>query len=737
MKRIINIRPFLIAFASLMLGIVAYTFLFLSDSLLHTVLGVAISFFAVCLLGVVIWAFSAKKQTNINAYVVAKRFVFLIALVAVLVGGLFMGVRQAVYNSTLNNYEGSYYVVGDIEDDIVYGDTYTLITLRNVVLNDNVENYVLRSGLRVIVYATDIGHVDGSYTMEFQANIEKVPFENSGYNFYNYNNKTVYSATVLNNSYNFYEDEFDLDEGVRNAYYEALQNNLPIEDANLAYAMLFGQDQNLSQTLEDMFSQTGVTHILAVSGLHVGVLVALLVFVLGLFHFQRDTKLYITAFVLLAYAYLCGFSPSVVRASIMSLVLLYAFLEGRRFDAVSALSFAGIIILLINPLQLFALGFQLSFVALFAIITLVPYANKLLQKTKLPNWVTTPIATTLVISVMTMPLLAYYFNQVAVYSIFANLVAVPLLSVAYLLNFVLLPFVILLPFLGIVLWLPEMLLHVSKLFLGWLSALPGSTITVFSDGYITLLCLLLLAFVIKFVMTKPWIKTIVVLLLLSFAVGSVTYYNIPVVYYDNTITVSYQTNSNVNFVTTTDGEHILVGVALSEEEFETLVNNLRIKKIDTVIAYDYGYKYQEFLLSLCNDYGVNKIYFANTDAESETLLLQTFAQAELMFLQNNVDYYGSDYSILPYVENDVLVGVQMTVGSSTIFVLRASVSATYLNMLRFEDLPAYDLITSNGTSADLAEYGLEADSLVSSVSNQTTTMQVVNLKEQKQITKQL
>ena len=705
MKRVINVRPFLIAFVSLMLGILAYTFLFLTNALWATVLGVAIAFFAFILLGVTIWSFTVKKPTKINVFVYMKRYLFLIALIFVVLGTSFMGVRHFVYNSTLHSYDGVYYVAGDIEDNMQSGEDYTLITLKNVVLSDSTESYVLRSGLTVFVYATDLGDVNASYTMEFQATIEKVNFENSEYNFLNYNNKTAYHATVLNNSYTFYEDKFSMDESVRNAYFEALSNNLSAEDANLAYAMLFGNDSNLSQNIESIFSNTGVAHILAVSGLHVGLLVALLTFLLSALKANRKTKLGVVAIFLVLYAYLCGFSPSVMRASIMSLVLLYAYLEGRRFDALSALSFAGVAILLLNPLQLFMLGFQLSFLALFAIITLVPYLNKLFQKLKVPILLYLSISVTISVTIMTFPLLAYYFNQVAVYGVLANLVVVPILSLSYVLTFLFTPIVIAIQAFGGILILPQLLLHLSKLLLNVLNGLPGSVLTVFSDGYITLMCFVLVAFVAKFVMTKHWLKTLFIILLVAVAAGSTVYYNIPITYYENAITATYQTNSNVGFVSIESGEHILVGVALTEDEFASLVNNLRIRKIDAIIAYDYGYKYEEFVHELCEKYGVSTIYFTNLDSAMQSDIRGEYTGVNLVFLENNVATQTGNFTVLPYVENGVLVAVQMKVGQSEILLLKNALSTTYLNMMRFLDLPNYDMIMSNDIYGNLAKYG--------------------------------
>ena len=111
--------------------------------------------------------------------------------------------------------------------------------------------------------------------------------------------------------------------------------------------MLFGGKQGLSDELKDMFSYSGISHILAVSGLHIGVLVSLIYYCLKKIKLNKFVKLILLATVLIFYSYLCDFTPSVCRASIMAVILCLCDLYKIQYDALSSLSIAGIIILLL------------------------------------------------------------------------------------------------------------------------------------------------------------------------------------------------------------------------------------------------------------------------------------------------------------------------------------------------------------------------------------------------------
>lgn len=196
------------------------------------------------------------------------------------------------------------------------------------------------------------------------------------------------------------------------------------------YAMLFGDSTVLNTAVSDVFYDSGIAHLLAVSGFHISIIVVFLGFIFDKLKLNKYIKLGLIAVILLLYAYICNFSPSVIRASIMSLLALYATNRNKEYDSLSALSLACCIILLINPLDLFSMSFVLSFVSVLSIILLMPLLNRLLSKVfynKLASMLSLSLSTTIGVSVFQL----YYTSSMPLLSVIANLVTVPIVSVLF------------------------------------------------------------------------------------------------------------------------------------------------------------------------------------------------------------------------------------------------------------------------------------------------------------------
>lgn len=156
--------------------------------------------------------------------------------------------------------------------------------------------------------------------------------------------------------------------------HERLGWGLPEASASvaLARAMLLGYRQDIDRTVHDAFLRTGTLHILALSGMHVGILVFLMGMVLTSFGVTRSRWIFWVAPVLVCYTVGTGAAPSMVRSTIMALVYFSAYAFRRRPDAISALAGAALLILAVDPLQLFDAGFILSFVSVGGLVSLYP-----------------------------------------------------------------------------------------------------------------------------------------------------------------------------------------------------------------------------------------------------------------------------------------------------------------------------------------------------------------------------
>ena len=224
------------------------------------------------------------------------------------------------------------------------------------------------------------------------------------------------------------------------------------DEARFAMAVLFSQREGIAADEAESFQTAGIAHVMTVSGLHVGVVGGLVMWMLNKFRVGRVWRLPLLALFLLGYCVLTGFSPPSVRAAIMLLSALLARYIGRRPDPVTALSLAMIILLLINPLLLFSAGFVLSLSAMAGILLLQPSLLQFLtggdrsrirrmagppdaepsrmkaRFRQLPVKAKEVLSFTIAAQLGVLLPAAFYFHQLPLYGVLINLLAAPVIG---------------------------------------------------------------------------------------------------------------------------------------------------------------------------------------------------------------------------------------------------------------------------------------------------------------------
>ncbi|WP_347490555.1 DNA internalization-related competence protein ComEC/Rec2 [Desulfoscipio sp. XC116] len=200
--------------------------------------------------------------------------------------------------------------------------------------------------------------------------------------------------------------------------------------------MLFGGKGGIDRFVNDIFIQNGVFHVLSVSGLHVGYVLAGVLLLAGVLRVPRRAVPFLALAVLLFYALMTGMGPAVVRAVVMAMLVLLAVQLGRERDWPNSLALAALVVLLFEPSALYEIGFQLSFAATWGILYLMhPIGKLLLKRWGLPRWLGIPLGVTIAAQLATLPLQVYYFNLVTPVALLANLLLVPLVGLIMLLGF--------------------------------------------------------------------------------------------------------------------------------------------------------------------------------------------------------------------------------------------------------------------------------------------------------------
>lgn len=189
-----------------------------------------------------------------------------------------------------------------------------------------------------------------------------------------------------------------------------------VDSSAMASSLVLGHKESLDVALRRSYQRVGMAHVLAVSGLHVGIVFVILNLCLGWLKLFRNGRVWLGSSVILlmvGYAAMTGFSVSVVRAVIMFSMVQVGVMLSRQSGSLNTLSFAAIVILLFDPMGLYDLGFELSFLAMLSILTLYPWACGLyMPRSRVVRWIYTLSLVTITAQVGTIPLVAYTFGNV-------------------------------------------------------------------------------------------------------------------------------------------------------------------------------------------------------------------------------------------------------------------------------------------------------------------------------------
>ena len=282
-------------------------------------------------------------------------------------------------------------------------------------------------------------------------------------------------------------------------------SHLGTEEAAIAAAMSLGDKRSLDAAQRQSFSATGVSHVLALSGLHLGILFSLysLLFVNRLPSRRGRVFASLVGVALLwGFALLVSFPLSLVRATVMfTLWQLSVVLYGER-SSLNNLALAALLILLFSPASLFDIGFQLSFTSVFFILLLTPHIPRprWLRRSRLLPLVYGWLTVSIVAQIGTGPLVAYYFHTIPLVGLLGNLLAIPL---AYVILGLALVFFLIPGFQGLTATLLGWCIRFLTGAVGWMSAWPYSHIKAYPHWAEVMVCYVLLLALLVYLIHRP------------------------------------------------------------------------------------------------------------------------------------------------------------------------------------------------------------------------------------------
>ena len=282
-------------------------------------------------------------------------------------------------------------------------------------------------------------------------------------------------------------------------------SHLGTEEAAIAAAMSLGDKRSLDAAQRQSFSATGVSHVLALSGLHLGILFSLysLLFVNRLPSRRGRVFASLVGVALLwGFALLVSFPLSLVRATVMfTLWQLSVVLYGER-SSLNNLALAALLILLFSPASLFDIGFQLSFTSVFFILLLTPHIPRprWLRRSRLLPLVYGWLTVSIVAQIGTGPLVAYYFHTIPLVGLLGNLLAIPL---AYVILGLALVFFLIPGFQGLTATLLGWCIRFLTGAVGWMAAWPYSHIKAYPHWAEVMVCYVLLLALLVYLIHRP------------------------------------------------------------------------------------------------------------------------------------------------------------------------------------------------------------------------------------------
>lgn len=695
-KRLFNLRLFFIGFLGVVCGILAVY------QLLNIVLlskGVAwFVFFAVVFLlmcGLTIFCIAVKDKRKFLKYCLMFVLLFVI-------GGSVFALR---FNSLtkIKSYDGEVEVKGTVSGYYESGSNF-VINLKDVSINNESTSGDV---VLYIVYDVDIPeNLSLGDKVVATTKLSKSSLVTDEIELERYVNNKVYYGYIMASKLGIVDEKAGLVYGFQEKLKSTLEDGLTNENSSIAYSVLIGDKSELDENVSEIFSYAGISHILAVSGLHVGFLVAIITFILNVFRVGRRVRFVITTIILAMYSLLCGFTPSVLRASFMIFIMLLGGVLGKEYDGLNSLGFSGIMILLIKPLNLFSLGFQLSFMCVFMIITLADCMSRVLLSWHIPSAIASSLSISLCVTIGSSIILANSLNTVSLISIVANLIVIPLFSITYPLLFTISIFAIIMPFLTKLLFLPQILLHIVKMVANFFANVNFAHFKIYNLGYVLLLIFVVFSILAKFFMADEKIKLPINIGLVAICVILVVVGCIPTQFDTFALYTSYQYDGNSAILTTADNKKFVIGI--DDNTTSTLLTKLKISTIDALII-------PNFEVNKIDDY----LEFVKTTKTKELVIPYSPSYVDKIFAPfegvTNVrvmDLYSNSIDVeFVKTDSDVVCGTVVDINNRRLLFTNG-ITKVKLNALG-DNLDGYvDYIVTNSSKYEFSDYDISYGCLI-------------------------
>ena len=376
-----------------------------------------------------------KTRDAVLKFFGTSRLFFIGALVICLAAILSFGITTLSYTHQ-KSFGGTNILTGTVEKH------------RFLHVNEGVSYFILSGAKyddkkisgRVIVFITEFQGEGKTPVTGTQVSLE-TRINRAEANDMNINSRVKYSANISFENIDITGKNRGLRHSILRYSKTFFEKYLSPVNGGLMYSMLFGDKSELDGELRDDFAIAGLAHVLAVSGMHVVIIIGMLIAFLKLCRVRQKYRFPIILVALFFYCYLCGFVYPILRASMMFMILMANKIYLRKTDLLSSICAAAIVTLIIFPYAILSVSFQLSYACMLGIALFMHPTTKLLQKTIHPktprllraiqNFFIKGTAMYVCVTLITLPIVIKFFGYIPVYGIVANLFILPVLVLCF------------------------------------------------------------------------------------------------------------------------------------------------------------------------------------------------------------------------------------------------------------------------------------------------------------------
>ncbi len=292
---------------------------------------------------------------------------------------------------------------------------------------------------------------------------------------------------------------------IRRQIFAVIERYFTGQTSAVLQALLLGQRQNIDRKVTENFKRSGIIHVLAISGLHVGFLLILFLALFGLLRFPYKWQIGLSLLLLFMFVALVDFKPPVVRAFLMAVVFYWGKISQRTAPAMNSIAVAGLLVLFVAPRQLLWPDFQFSFAAVFGILYAYPRLNYYLPSFPsgkkvyrlLNKWLRQPLLISAGAILGTIPLTWYYYGVLQTGALLINIFIIPLMGLLVMAAFLFIPLASL-HFVGCagLAWLIDVFYLLLLKLIAWFAVWPFVQISLPRPGMLSLILLIALIFLV-------------------------------------------------------------------------------------------------------------------------------------------------------------------------------------------------------------------------------------------------